>query len=284
MANNNPNPEPAPIPEVAPEPQPQHQTEPLFPQPLDTMDQPNQAEGELEDDDNETVVLPPSSPIPDEDEQTEWNMITRLLISNNSSPLENIVYTSKYKTKLVHCLKKYPYSIQYKIVTYILRPDYPPIYSKDSRWIHDGKRQHSYWVTCEILNLISSNRNNTLNREQIEYGLSIIRNGEMNDDDFKMIWEHFIRSLSKLRNTCYYWCKTLIAFLLGINHDTWEGPLKNHIRSKITAYHDLTILKTIHSNYNFTITDDKIFSIFYKWLTSLENIHEHLPRTFAFEV
>jgi hypothetical protein len=123
-----------------------------------------------------------------------------------------------------------------------------------------------------------------LDREQIEYGLAIIRNGSMDDDDFKMIWPHFIGSITKLRNTCYYWCKALVAFLLGMNRDTWEGPLKNHVRKQLTSYHDFTILQAIHTNYYFTVTDDKVFSIFYKWLTNPENLHEHLPRTFAFEV
>jgi hypothetical protein len=226
-----------------------------------------------------TVLLTPTTPESESDsngvtermivsrsDARKWNSFTRSLIANDASVLNNSEMTSRYMTRIVKTLKQYPYSIQYRIITYVLRPDYPPIYSRHSRWQEEDTKQHSYWVACEILDIIGTTHQSYIVEEQINYALAVIRRGSMTQEDLDLIWPHCIQSLSTLRSTAYLWCKTIIAIMLGMNHEDWEGPLRNHMNKNLTDSKMISILRAIHMNHRLTITDDKYLKMFFKWV------------------
>ena len=252
-----------------------------------------------------TVLLTPTTPEPDEDNEPpsniiqeenitsrsnirEWKNFNKELVKNNSSVLDNHVLTSKYKTRMIKTLKQYPYTIQYRIIKYILQPDHPPIYSRHSRWPEEDVREHSYWVTCEILDLIARTPDTQIIPEQINCALAIIRSGPMTGEDIAMIKPHFTSCLYRIRSTGYLWCKTLIAFMLGIHRSLWEGPLRNHIRNNITDYDMVGFLRAIHTNHALTITDDKCITMLFKWLGFGKNIDgedvEDIPPAFTMAI
>ena len=239
--------------------------------------------------DNESWVEPDDSRgVTSRSTSREWNSFTRALIANDSSVLDNIVLTSRYMKRMVKTLKQYSYTIQYKIITYILPPDYPLIYSRHSRWLEEDVREHSYWVTCEVLDLIGRTHDSHIIPEQINCALAIIRNGSMYKEDIQMIKPHFTRCLYSLRTTGYLWCKTLIAFMLGINHDDWKGSLRNHIQSNLTDYDMIGFLRAIHMNHALTITDDKCFVMLFKWLGFGKDLNGeeivHMPDAFRMSI
>jgi hypothetical protein len=252
-----------------------------------------------------TVLLTPTSPETSSDSEgyrqtnathmsrnqiREWNSFTRSLVNNDLAVLDNVELTSRYIGRMIKTLKQYPYTVQYKIITYILRPDHPPIYSRHSRWMDEDIREHSYWVTCEVLDLIGRTRENHIIEEQINCALALIRMGSMSNTDLDMIIPHFTTSLYNLRSTGYLWCKTLIAFMLGMDRTTWEGPLRNHIRNNLTDFHIATFLRAIHRNNGITINDDKYITMLFKWLGGemkregeIES-EESMPRAFLMDV
>jgi hypothetical protein len=76
--------------------------------------------------------------------------------------------------------------------------------------------------------------------------------------------------------------------MLGMDHEEWEGPLRNHMRNMLTEYHMVSILRAIHSNHAITISDDKFFTMLFKWLgfgTNMDGEQEvHMPPAFSMTV
>lgn len=280
---------------------------------MEHLPEPNQNGNENVDIDEQpaspasTVLLTPTTPETETDTETDvdigpidetsitsrsnirrWNTFTRALVADDSSVLNNVELTSRHIKRMVKTLKQYPYTIQYKIITYVLPPDYPTIYSRHSRWPEEDVREHSYWVACELLDLISRTHHNYIVENQINCGLALIRRGSMTNEDFDMIWPHFTGCLYRLRSTGYLWCKILIAFMLGMDRDEWEGPLRNHMRKMLTEFHIVSILRAIHTNHVITISDDKHFTMLFKWLGFEANLDGEqevsMPRAFSITV
>jgi len=76
--------------------------------------------------------------------------------------------------------------------------------------------------------------------------------------------------------------------MLGMDHEEWEGPLRNHMRNMLTEYHMVSILRAIHANHAITISDDKYFTMLFKWLgfgTNMDGEQEvHMPPAFNMTV